>query len=437
MRDLFLFSAIISLLPLIFVRPQIGILAWTWFSIMNPHREVFGWMYSFPSLDIIAGATLLSCLFNNDQMRKVKFNPLLGLLLTFYLWTCLTTAFAVDFQLSLTDYMEFTKTMLLVLLVLLFMNNKFWTYSFALIFVIGIGATGVKGGIFTALTGGSYRVWGPLDSGWEDNNNVSLAMLMVIPVMLSLRSWFTNKWIRLGSLGAAGLCFLTLLGTQSRGGFVGLVGMSGFYFWRSKNKILTASVLVIFLGVGFIFMPQSWHDRMRTIQNYEEDGSASTRLIQWDYAIKIANERPLIGNGFDAFYHQPYYMKYLYGIDLNRAVHSVYFQVLGEHGYIGIILFLLIGFTAVGVANKNAKRSRGDPDLKWEHSLIYALQFSIVGFAFNGLTINVAYLDLYYFLLCLTALVSSQINTAITEKEVIAAPSEEENKAGRVPDFIR
>ena len=164
-------------------------------------------------------------------------------------------------------------------------------------------------------------------------------------------------------------------------------------------------------------MPQSWHDRMGTIINYEEDGSATNRLIQWKYAIDISLERPFFGNGFDAFFYQPYYHKYVAHKDTNRAVHSVYFQVLGEQGYIGLAMYLSMLAMLVVCSKKYALLSKDRTDLLWASSLIGAIQFSVIGFAANGLTINVAYLDLYFFLLAFEVLLISQIRQELGMKK--------------------
>ena len=156
-------------------------------------------------------------------------------------------------------------------------------------------------------------------------------------------------------------------------------------------------------------MPDSWKDRMQTIQAYEEDHSASTRIIQWKYAVQLAAESPILGNGFYARFYQPYYQKYVAGIDINRSVHSIYFQVLEEQGYVGLFIYLLLMITAIVSANMAAKRSAGRKDLKWASTILFYAQFSLVGYAFNGLTINVAYIDLYYYILAFIVLLISHI----------------------------
>ncbi len=412
MRDIFLIVIVILLAIAALKKTQVGILGWVWLSVLNPNKLTFGWSYSFPLLDIMAMATLVSAAIHWKSRYQVLPHPVLKLLAIFYAWTTLTTFFAVDFNLSFSDWLDFTKTLLLVFLILMFMNTRHWTIALITVFILCIGYTGLKGGGFTVLTGGGSRVWGAPQTAWGDNNGVSMAMQLLIPLTVAFRHLFDNKWFKWGILGTATSFFFSLLGTQSRGGLVGLLGMSAFFIIRSKNKLSKILILTLFLGIAFVFMPQSWHDRMYSIQGVS-DHSAQTRLIQWQYAMDIAAERPFFGNGFDAFYYKPYYYKHVAHLDENRAVHSNYFQVLGEQGYIGLFLYLVLGFSIVEVAYKYSKRALALSNMKWERVTLDFAQFSIVGFAFNGLTVNMAYLDLFYITLTFIMLLSSQIRAEL------------------------
>lgn len=429
MRDIFLLLAVVILMIPALRRPQVGLLAWLWISIMNPHKLSYGFIQSLPILDGIAAVTLFSCLIHWKERAPSEFDGILKLLLVFYFWCTLTTIFAVDFALSLTDWVEFSKTLILVLCLLLFMNKKHWILACVGVFILSIGFAGFKGGVFTILSGGGSRVWGAPGTAWGDNNGVSVAMLMVIPLTLALLGYFTKKWQKFGIVGLTASFFAALLGTQSRGGLVGLLGLAFFAVMRSKKKLVYLVTILMALGIGYSFMPDSWHDRMGTIQTYDEDESASTRIIQWKYAIDISLERPFFGNGFDAFFYQPYYLLYVADKDDNRAVHSNYFQVLGEQGYIGLFMYLLLMAMMIFKAKKYALACGGRQDLAWAASLLFAIQFSIIGYAANGLTVNMAYLDLYYYLLTIGVLLISYIKRELAfQPEVINVHDSVNNK---------
>ena len=421
MRDIFIFSGIICIVLATLRKPQIGILGWLWLSIMNPHKESFGWIYSLPILDIIAGATLISVVINFKAARKSLFHPIVVLLLIFYLWTCLSTIFSVSSDLAFPKWTDFSKTMLFVFLMMLFLNSRHWIIAAIWVFIFAVSFTGVKGGLFTILTGGGARIWGAPGTAWGDNNGVSLAMLMVIPLIFGMKDLLDRKVLRLGVYGAAFLSFICILGTQSRGGLVGILGSTLIFFVRSKHKILIGALIIIGGITILAFMPKSWTNRMETIQTHEQDNSASTRILQWKYAVQLAAESPVIGVGFSGRYYKPLYLKYMEGIDSNRAVHSVFFQILEEQGYGGLFIYLLLMFTAVVAAHKTSKMCAGREDLKWASTLLFYCQFSITGFAFNGLTINVAYIDLYYYILAIIVLLVSHVRI-----EMAKPPSETE-----------
>jgi hypothetical protein len=148
---------------------------------------------------------------------------------------------------------------------------------------------------------------------------------------------------------------------------------------------------------------------MESIESHE-DQSSQTRLVQWAYAIDIANERPFFGNGFDGNF-DPYYQTLFLADEIEenrgRSMHSVYFELLSEQGYIGLLIFLILGASALRASNKyklskiEVVGSASSDDQIWIKKLGYSLQFGMAGYAANGATINIAYLDIYYFLIAL------------------------------------
>jgi probable O-glycosylation ligase (exosortase A-associated) len=93
--------------------------------------------------------------------------------------------------------------------------------------------------------------------------------------------------------------------------------------------------------------------------------------------------------------------------------HSIYFEVLGEHGFFGLFLFLTLALMTWRTASWIIKRARGDPENRWAADLAAMVQVSLVGYASGGAFLGLANFDLYYTLiavvvLCKTVLVSRQ-----------------------------
>jgi putative inorganic carbon (hco3(-)) transporter len=97
-------------------------------------------------------------------------------------------------------------------------------------------------------------------------------------------------------------------------------------------------------------MPQEWYDRMDTIKTYQEDASALGRINAWHTAFNVAKDR-VTGGGFEMF-RPPTFRQYAPEPFRVHDVHSIYFEVMGEHGFIGFGMFLLLAVFAWLRANQ-------------------------------------------------------------------------------------
>ena len=50
MRDLLIVVVVVGLLPFAVAHTWIGVMLWTWLSLMNPHKLAFGFAYDAPCL---------------------------------------------------------------------------------------------------------------------------------------------------------------------------------------------------------------------------------------------------------------------------------------------------------------------------------------------------------------------------------------------------
>jgi len=154
-------------------------------------------------------------------------------------------------------------------------------------------------------------------------------------------------------------------------------------------------IVVAFVAIALVaFMPASWEERMGTIKNYEEDGSAMGRINAWWMAFRLANDR-FLGGGFEIYTPKLFATYAPYPDDLHVA-HSIYFSVLGEHGYVGLFLFLLIWWMAFRTAGKIRKDAVKRDETQWVYHLAGMCQVSLVGYAVGGAFLSLAYFDLPY-----------------------------------------
>jgi probable O-glycosylation ligase (exosortase A-associated) len=154
------------------------------------------------------------------------------------------------------------------------------------------------------------------------------------------------------------------------------------------------------LGV-FTFVPKAWFDRMGSLTHYEDDGSATSRIDFWRASLRIAANNPFVGGGFNVTLWPNALNPLLQGTDIpkydrGRAAHSSYFEVLSEHGWVGLALFLMIGAYSWRNCSWLIRRSRGRPDLAWANLLGRMGQAAIVGYSVAGAFASLAYLDEYW-----------------------------------------
>jgi probable O-glycosylation ligase (exosortase A-associated) len=284
------------------------------------------------------------------------------------------------------------------------MQNKERINQLVWVMALSLAFYGVKGGIFTILHGGVYHVRGPAGSFIAGDNEIGLALIMTIPLLRYLQLTAKAGWLR-GAIGIAMvLSAISAIGSQSRGALLGIISMGIFLWLKSRNKIYTGMIAAVAAGLILSVMPQQWFDRMETIKTYEQDGSALGRINAWRMAFNMAKDRPL-GGGFDAFRGDMFAL-YTGSAENVHDSHSIYFEVLGEHGFVGLALFLLLGFLTWRTASKVVKRARGDPQNGWLADLASMVQVSVVGYASAGAFLGLAYFDFYYTLVAVVVVCS-------------------------------
>jgi probable O-glycosylation ligase (exosortase A-associated) len=384
-------------------RPYVGTYLWTWISMMNPHKLTWGVLNTVPMAQLVAGIMVLGLIFGKQKKLNI-WSPQTVVLLILILWVCLTTIFAFNPTGAIKELDRFLKIQIFIFLILALISDKQKLDGFIWVMVLSIGFFSVKGGIFTILTGGNHRVWGPEGSFIAGNNELGLAMLMTIPLMRYLQLQSENKWIKIGLVVAMLLTAAAILGTHSRGALVGIVAIGIFFWVKSPYKMGSTIMVGVVAMMVLMFMPQSWWDRMNTIQTYEEDSSAQTRIISWQTAINVANDN-ILGGGANMFTLATY-QKYSPDPSYVNDAHSIYFEMLGEQGWIGLFLFLLLAIMTWRTSSKLNKTYRNVPDKKWVADLAAMVQVSLIGYYTAGAFLGLAYYDYYYNLVAVSIILS-------------------------------
>ena len=423
MRDIAVTLLVIMGLVYALKKPHWGILLWSWLGYMNPHRLCYGFAYSMPFAQLTAIVTMVSFLFSNEKKRLPN-NSIVYLLLIFILWMGVTTIFAFEPDYAKEQYIKIFKIQLPIILTMMLFNSRQRVEQLLWVIVISLGYFGTKGGIFTLLTGGGFRVYGPPSSFVEENNSLAIATLMVIPLMVYLRTTLHKQWQKQLMLFAMISMGFSVIGSQSRGAFLAILAVGGYYWLQSDRKLVTAIPIVIFTTVLLALLPESWYERMNTINTYDKDASAMGRIYAWKLAFNVANHN-FFGGGLN-LWSKITYINYLPEFDplKNKAfvAHSIYFSVLGEHGWIGLFLFLTLFYLGWRQCNELIKRCQNNEEVKWITELAKMIKVSMLAYFSGGAFLSLSYFDLPWHLLAIIVVLKEIANRTLQEKQKIDNP---------------
>lgn len=371
-------------------RPYIGILLWSWLSYMNPHRLAYGFAYSMPFAQVTAIVLLVSMFFSKDT-KMFPINKVTITWMLFIFFMGITSYFAYFHDQAIAQYIKVIKIQLISFLTMMLINDFKKLKQLIWVIVLSIGFFSIKGGLFTVMTGGGYKVYGP-DGFIADNNALAIAILMIIPLMNFLYQTTRNLFIKKGLIVAIILSSFTVLGSQSRGALLAILVVCLFYWTKSNSKIVSGFFIIILGAILLSFMPDSWVQRMNTIESYDEDSSAMGRLNAWEYAFNVANSN-LLGLGFESWSHLTFAMYAPNPTDVHAA-HSIYFSVLADHGWIGLFLWGLIYWFSRNQLNFVIKKTNDDDEMKEYNLLARMLYVGFIAYFVGGAFLSLSYFDL-------------------------------------------
>jgi probable O-glycosylation ligase (exosortase A-associated) len=371
----------------------IGAMLWTWISLMNPHVG-FGYaIASWPVGLLAAVSTLIGFMVTQERRNPFDSPPMIALL-AFVIWLVVMLPLSLYFDQALPLFERSMKIFLMLFITVSLMNSQRKLQVFVWVVVFSLGFYGIKGGLFTIATGGNYRVWGP--GGFvEGNNEFALALLTVVPLMRYLQLQMRKRWAVNLMTGWMLLSAVTVLGSYSRGALLGMGAMAAMLWMKGNKKVFWGLCIIGFIVVVLPLMPDAWWDRMSTIRTYQSDDSAQGRFNAWANAWNLAKDKVIFGGGMHIVTREVF-AKYAPDPSFWLAAHSIYFQVMGELGFMGLFLFLLIGATTWFTCRSLVAAARLSPEHQWAADLGSMLQVCLVGYGVGGAFLSLAYFDLPY-----------------------------------------
>lgn len=408
MRDLAMLAAMCILLPMAIRRPFVSYVLWAWTGMLSASFYLYGFMGSVRFNLIFACIALFSIVVTSSKWPSVpKKQQTLLLLFLAHATLCWLFGYSEN-PLNSKIYADIVKALLFCLVMPAFVTNRLRLHVLLVAIAIGMGFHGIVEGAKFIASGGGHKITGVATAMISDNNHFAVGQLMILPLLFFLYKYSSQRLIRLGFLVALILAAFSVMGTFSRGGFIGLSALGIWFFLSSRRKLLSLLLVSVFALSMAQFAPESWFTRIDTISEANQDDSFMTRVIAWKVSTMIALSNPVFGGGFHAVQSLPVWTEYRDTIGLfsfiptpetpivGRAAHSIYFEVLGDMGFVGLILFLAIWVNAWRTALSIKRTSHGNPELLWASDLADMLRLSFLAYAISGAAVSMGYFELFY-----------------------------------------
>lgn len=407
LRSLAILLFVMGTLPMAFVEPFAGLLLWVLFSYMSPYRIAYGFAYSFHWVLMIAIITIISMMIHKDKVRRIEWTPTLALLVAFLFTTGLSTLLAVEHSYAVNAWVQFLKVQIMMFATLMLVYDRKRLHWLLWIIVLSFGFWGAKGGVFTLMKGGQYRVIGPENTFIGGRNQLALVLCMTLPLMRYLQLQAKSAYLRWFMWLFMGLTALAIIGTYSRGGLITIVAVTFLLIMKGRRRFSILLLAAVALPLIIQFMPVHWKNRMAGLSSgkAEQSESFQGRLQSWQFATSVGVHYPLTGGGFGVWASDRMWNEYGPPGAVHRAIHSIFFQVLGEQGVLGFALYISILFMTWRNLALVRKRARGDPDKRWLSDLAGFLQVSLGAYIIAGSALPQGYFDFTYQLAAISIIV--------------------------------
>lgn len=431
MLNLFLTAFVTAFLAAGVRKPFLFVLAYAYIDIVAPQKVSWGFLQSIP-ISLIAFMGAVTAWAVAEDKSGIRFSPRQMLLLLLLIYCGLTTRGADFPDEALEKWAWVWKALVFAMFLPLTLRTRLRIEAFTLIMVLSVGVIVIGGGIKTLAGGGGYGELKLLvndNTGLYEGSIISTVAVCVMPLALWLaRHGTIFKPGLLVWLFALGICFSCLLmpvGTQARTGLI-CVAVLGVMMLRSvKRRLLYIGAIGALVTIAIPFLPQSYTERMSTIRNHQSDQSASTRVAVWKWTIEYAKTHPF-GGGFEAYRQNVLSYDKIEAENAGdnntaietqrieergRAYHSSYFEMLGEQGYPGLAMWLLLhimGVVHMEVIRRSYAKNTS-PELRWVTPLADALQQAQIVYLFGGAFVGIAFQPFCYMLVGLQCGLSAYI----------------------------
>jgi probable O-glycosylation ligase (exosortase A-associated) len=394
-------------------KPWLGVLSLAIFSYLNPHAYAWGFVRSLPVYYVLFLVVAFRTFIAKDKDSIPK-DWRINVFIMLWVYFAITSTQAYFPDIAWQRFWFVTKIYMPFFFTLVLINTRFKLYCLVVTIAASIGIVAVKGGLFAILHGFSARVYGPPATQFEENNAFAVAMLICIPLLLIWQRETRNSLFKKGILLAIPIIYAASLCSWSRGALITMTVLTLMLILNSKHKLL--AIPLVLVGAFFVkdYLPQEWFGRMHTLETYQEDSSAMSRIQAWTDGWNHTLEHPFVGAGFDGWREVT-----------QRDWHSSYVEMFSEHGFIafGLWLSLIVG-TLISMTTLPKKTFQVE-EMEWVANYCFMLRASLICYMVGTAFLGLSYWDLLYHLIFIAVLVKKIAleELAVKQKNNIDKPS--------------
>lgn len=421
MRSLYIALIYLAFIVLGVAAPFAFTLGYVWVSIFRPHDIAYEILNLVP-VSMIMGALAVGSYFLLDRRSPPPVTSQMVLVLLLAAWVTITTMFFAVAPSAAWEKWDWAfKTLVFSAFIPFVIRSRIQIEAFMLIYVFSLAIHVLPIGLKTIISGGGYgKTLGILSSnhGLSESSTVATVALMMLPMILYLRQY--SKLIprtRITDLMYLGLALVAVagaIGTYARTGMIGMAVVGVALWLRSRHKVLFGMVGAVALAAVTMFTSDAWNDRMSTVATFQSENSALIRILVWRWTLGFVADNPM-GGGFGSYVVNEIRIPSPPGseepdiVQRGRAFHSVYFEILGEHGWPGLALFFALVLASFLSLHRVARWARKTEGLEWLRDLAYALEVALVTLLACGAFIGIAFQPMYYYLFALSACLTHQM----------------------------
>lgn len=422
MRDLVFLGFLAAFIALGFRRPFLFVLVYAYVDIVSPQRLTYYLLNSIPISMIAAALAILGWLVADDK-KNARFAPRQGLIVLLLVYCGITMTWS-NFPIDAAQKWDWVwKGLAFSVFLPLTLHTRLRIEALILTMILCAASIIIVGGLKTVTSGGGYGVLNLMvsnNSGLYESSTIATVAIAIVPLIMFMMKHgtiFPPEWrVTLFGTALCFACFLIPIGTEARTGLVCIAVLALLLLRFSKRRMVWIG-LACFAGlIALPLLPSSFTQRMDTIKEYKADESAGTRLAVWAWTWNYAKDHPM-GGGFHSYRENRISFQTVKTVqsgsnttmqteietDQGRAFHSAYFEMLGEQGYPGLALWLLI--QGIGILRMEAIRRRYKDKTaehqRWIAPLAVGLQHAQIIYLVGSIFVGIAFQPFIWMLIAI------------------------------------